>query len=148
MSYKSIEIYYDVATIPGISDRDEWSNEALAFRNRAMEFVEDAISGAGVGEWAGAEIGSGEVNFGFDVDDFDRAEAVVREAVAGTEFEGIREIQRREISEEEMEQMMQEGGNFKMPLRLKIMLLLAIPVTIVLLLFKLLMLPMRLLSKR
>ena len=90
---KSIEIYYDVA---------DMSPEALDFRNAAMELIETEMEKAGIGEWEGAEIGKSidtdgfEVNFGFSVTDFDAAEALVRQTVAGTPFEGIREIKRNE----------------------------------------------------
>lgn len=99
MTEKSIEIYYDIADLPG--DCSRISVKALDFRNAAMQRIEDALTSAGLGEWEGAEIGSGEINFGFSVDDFDAAEAVVRSAVAGTEFERIREIERRELDLED-----------------------------------------------
>ncbi len=102
MSFKSIEIYYDIADIPDIADRSGFSPEALEFRNEAMDHVENAIMEAGVGEWSGAEIGSGEVNFGFTVEDFDTAEAVVSDAIANTRFAGIREITRFEMTEDEV----------------------------------------------
>ena len=60
----------------------------------AMELVETALDQAEAGEWAGAEIGMGEVNFGFEVEDFDLAENIVRNTVKGTPFESIREITR------------------------------------------------------
>lgn len=96
MTYKSIEIYYDIAAIPEIKDRSGFSPEALDFRNAAMDHIEKAVIEAGAGDWAGAEIGSGEVNFGFEVEDFEKAEAVVRAAVEGTKFDCIREITRYE----------------------------------------------------
>ena len=43
MIHKSIEIYYDIADIPNISDRSNFSNEALNFRNEAMEHIESAL---------------------------------------------------------------------------------------------------------
>ncbi|MBS8227369.1 hypothetical protein [Vannielia litorea] len=95
---KTIEIYYDAGQIPpGYSD-------PLSFRNAAIDLIEAALAKAGVGEWAGAESGANlvtgepEVNFGFDVTEFERAEEIVREAVRGTPFEGIREISRFEAS--------------------------------------------------
>ena len=102
MAEKSIEIYYDIADIPDIRDRSGFSQEALKFRNAAMEHIENALSAANVGEWVGAEIGSGEVNFGFRIKDFDLAETAVRQAVLGTRFANIREISRHEISAEDM----------------------------------------------
>jgi hypothetical protein len=36
----------------------------------------------------------GEVNFGFEVEDFERSERIVRAAVKGTPYECIREITR------------------------------------------------------
>lgn len=102
MTQKSIEIYYDIADIPDITDRSGFSGEALKFRNAAMKHIENALDAAKVGEWEGAEIGSGEVNFGFSVEDFDLAEATVRQAVSGTRFAKIREIARHEFSEEDM----------------------------------------------
>lgn len=102
MTMKSIEIYYNIADIPDISDRSGSSSEALSFRNVAMEHIENAMTAANAGEWIGAEIGSGEVNFGFDVNDFDAAEAVVRAAVAGTPYDCIREITRREFTEDDL----------------------------------------------
>lgn len=85
--YQSIEIYYDVADIPE-------DQNPIDFREAACSVIESALMDAGAGEWAGAESGSGEVNFGFEVDDFERAEKIVRAAVKGTPFEGIREITR------------------------------------------------------
>ena len=102
MTMKSIEIYYNIVDIPDITDRSDFSPEALPFRNAAMEHIENAMTAVNAGEWVGAEIGSGEVNFGFDVEDFDTAEAVVRTAVAGTPYDCIREITRNEFSEEDM----------------------------------------------
>lgn len=85
--YQSIEIYYDVDDIP----QDQ---NPIDFREAACAVIESALMDAGAGEWAGAESGSGEVNFGFEVTDFERAEKIVRAAVKGTPFEGIREITR------------------------------------------------------
>jgi len=127
MSYKSIEIYYDIDNIPGLTDRGPFSVAALDFRNRAMDHIEHALVTAGIGEWEGAEIGSGEVNFGFSVEDFDQAEAVVRQAIAGTEFEGIREVQRREIQEEDLMTDEDVSDLAKQPLHLKILTLLMLP---------------------
>ncbi|MDJ1009286.1 MAG: hypothetical protein QNJ13_15835 [Paracoccaceae bacterium] len=87
-AYKSIEVYYNIDAIPA------GYSHPLDFRNEAMSLVERALEDAGAGEWAGAEIGMGEVNFGFEVEDFERAEKIVRAAVKGTPFEGIREITR------------------------------------------------------
>ncbi|MDA5093231.1 hypothetical protein O2N63_03945 [Aliiroseovarius sp. KMU-50] len=47
----------------------------------------------------------GEVNFGFSVHDFDKAEGIVRNAVKGTDFEGIREITRFEMDKNELSDM-------------------------------------------
>ena len=100
MGYKSIEVYYSVASIPGVDIDDP--AQVLDFRNAAMEVIETALEKEGAGEWVGAEIGMGlesgelEVNFGFEVQDFEKAEAIVRKAVEGTEFAGIREITRFE----------------------------------------------------
>ncbi|MEO1238196.1 MAG: hypothetical protein AAFW64_00765 [Pseudomonadota bacterium] len=85
---KSIEIYYDTDTLPnGFAD-------PLDFREAACAVIETALLDAGAGDWAGAECGAGEVNFGFEVSDFERAEKIVRAAVKGTPFEDIREITR------------------------------------------------------
>lgn len=105
MTYKSIEIYYDIDSIPGVSamvtrpglPRWDEADRALAFRNEAIELIEDALLAAGAGEWEGAEIGRSEVTFGFAVDDFDEAETIVRATVAGTRYHNIREIVRREF---------------------------------------------------
>jgi len=86
--WKSIEIYYDEKSIP------EGYDHPLDFRNEAMEFIETALEQADAGEWSGAESGMGEVNFGFEVKDFDKAEAIVRKTVSGTPFDCIREITR------------------------------------------------------
>lgn len=88
--YKSIEVYYDIADIP--SGYDHY----LDFRNEAMELIENALDAAGAGEWSGAESGMGEVNFGFEVEDVERAEKIVRATVKGTPFDCIREITRYE----------------------------------------------------
>lgn len=95
--YRSIEIYYDIASIP------EKFKHPLDFRNVAMELIEAALLDQNAGEWGGAEIGMGEVNFGFEVEDFEKAESIVRAAVTGTDFEGIREITRFEMTDEEMQ---------------------------------------------
>lgn len=100
---KSIEIHYDIDTIPGICaggaepgmSRRDTADRALEFRDDAIELIEDALIAAGAGEWEAARIGRGEVNCGFAVDDFDAAEAIVRKAVVGTPFAAIREIVRR-----------------------------------------------------
>ncbi|WP_420584719.1 hypothetical protein [Ruegeria sp.] len=101
MTDKSIEIYYDISEVPGITNGSPSISKALDFRNAAMEHIEQALLDAGLGEWSGAEIGSGEVNFGFVVTDFDLAEQTVRQAVAGTRFSNIREIERYEFSTED-----------------------------------------------
>lgn len=90
LAERKIEIFYDTATIPA-----EFG-EALTFRNAAMALVEDALEKSGAGERTGAEHRSGEVNFGFVVEDFEDAERVVRQAVAGTSYANIREITRTE----------------------------------------------------
>ena len=87
-AYKSIEVYYDIDAIP------ETYKDPLEFRNAAMELVEQALQAASAGEWSGAEIGMGKVNFGFEVADFDHAEAIIRAAVKDTPFEAISEITR------------------------------------------------------
>ena len=105
MVFKSIEIYYDIDDIPGLSavvakpglPRWDETDRALDFRNNAIELIEDALVAAQAGEWEAAEIGRGEVNFGFAVDDFEAAERIVRKTVAGTPFAGIREIVRSEL---------------------------------------------------
>ncbi|MDA8585576.1 hypothetical protein N9L47_04805 [Rhodobacteraceae bacterium] len=92
-AYRSIEVYYSVPNIPD-------GQNALDFRNEAMELIEAALGKADAGEWAGAESGANfetgepEVNFGFEVEDFDRAEKIVRDTVRGTPFDCIREITR------------------------------------------------------
>jgi hypothetical protein len=113
MTFKSIEIHYDIDRIPGIAGGAPAgrsvvpfarmrpprgpADTALAFRNDAIELIEEALLAAGAGEWEGAEIGRGQVSFGFAVDDFDVAEAIVKQTVAGTPFAGFREIVRREF---------------------------------------------------
>lgn len=96
MSYRSVEIYYDIASIPGIDAASNLVGAALDFRNAAMELIETALAEAGLGEWAGAEIGGDEVNFGFEVNDFEAAERLIRQTVADTAYQGIREITRYE----------------------------------------------------
>jgi len=96
---RTLEIYYEFAAIPGAGGRPATATEALDFRNAAMEHIEAALVEQGLGEWVGAEIGMGEVNFGFDVQDFDRSEAAVRAAVLGTLYADIRKIARREFDE-------------------------------------------------
>lgn len=104
MLFKSIEIFYDIDTIPDVATNaarsgapqcDE-ADRVLDFRGEAIELIEEALLSAHAGEWEGAGIGRGEVSFGFAVDDFDEAEAIVRKAVAGTPYAGIREIFRFE----------------------------------------------------
>jgi len=67
-----------------------------------MDFIEDALLKAiPQAEWVGAEIGMGKVNFGFDVPDFDRAEAIIRAAIKGTPYENVREFDRCEFEMED-----------------------------------------------
>ena len=96
MRFRSIEISYDMAAIPG-TGADERSR-ALDFRNVAMELMESALLAARAGEWEGAEIGRARVNFGFAVRDFEVAEAIVRGAVAGTPYQHFRSITRAEYA--------------------------------------------------
>ena len=125
MSEKNIEIYYDIDAIPGAREARNVGKVALNFRNAAMDLIENALAEADAGEWTGAEIGSGEVNFGFTVTDFEKAEAIVRDTVAGTEFEGIRNIHRSEFSDEDLAAMqsVEMDPNFKLPWRMKLVVL-------------------------
>ena len=96
--YRSIEVRYKISRIPGtFSGGGNDIDLALGFRNEAMYHVEAALEAKGLGECVGAEIGRDEVNFGFEVKDFDAAEGAVRKSVAGTKFEGIRQITRFEM---------------------------------------------------
>lgn len=105
MGFKSIEIYYDIDGIEARTGRDaqpgvvRWdvAERALEFRADAIELIEEALIDAHAGEWEGAGIGRNEVSFGFAVDDFDTAEAIVRKAVSGTRFENFRQIVRNEF---------------------------------------------------
>jgi len=90
---KSIEICYDISAIPTDGP------DPLDFRNAAMVIIEAALENADAGEWAGAESGANEVNFGFDVDDFETAEKIVRDAVKGTPYDCIRKITRYDSSD-------------------------------------------------
>ncbi|MEM9032692.1 MAG: hypothetical protein AAGB18_08595 [Pseudomonadota bacterium] len=92
MIYKSIEIYYDIASIPGCDGSNPEDPRAVPFRDDARELITDALAKARLGTPEGAEIGMGEVNFGFEVRNCELAEAMVRKAVQGTPFAGIREI--------------------------------------------------------
>ena len=92
--WKSIEVYYDIDRIPVTYEHP------LDFRNEAMDMIEAALLKANAGQWTGAEIGMGEVNFGFKVTDFDRAEQIVRATVKGTIFDCIREITRFDSRQE------------------------------------------------
>lgn len=104
MVFRRIEIYYDIDQIPGLSEEGTGSglpcqdgrDRALDFRGEAIELIENALVAAEMGEWEAAGIGRGAVHLGFAVDEFDAAEEVVRKAVAGTPFSGIREIVRSE----------------------------------------------------
>ncbi|MEH7827001.1 hypothetical protein [Gemmobacter denitrificans] len=100
---KSIEIFYDYKDIPGVDPSQDFPPGALDFRNAAMELIEAALEAESLGEWVGAEIGAGEVNFGFDVEDYDAAEVAVRRAVKGTPYEKIREIERRAFDPSDFE---------------------------------------------
>lgn len=103
MIVKSLEIHYSFSDIAAAEGEPVCASRALEFRNAAMCLIEDALTEAEAGEWAGAEIGANletgapEVNIGFDVEDFDRAEAIVRAAVEGTPYAAISEIERREF---------------------------------------------------
>lgn len=92
MIYKSIEVYYDIASIPGCDPNNPIDSKALPFRDEARELIAKALTAAKLGSVEGSEIGMGEVNFGFEVRNCELAEAVVRKTVKGTPFESIREI--------------------------------------------------------
>jgi hypothetical protein len=92
MSYKSIEVYYDIADIPGCDGSNPMDPKALPFRDAAMELIASALKEHRLGQGEGAEIGMGEINIGFEVLDTDEAQDVVWDAVEGTPYEGIREI--------------------------------------------------------
>ena len=92
MIYKSIEIYYDIAAIPGCDGSNPMDPKAVPFRDAARTVITEALAKAKIGTPEGAEIGMGEVNFGFEVRNCELAEATVRKAVQGTPYEGIREI--------------------------------------------------------
>lgn len=100
MTCKFIEIYYDVLTIPGIDPENINLEHALDFRNEAMDFIEAALVKAELGSWTGAEAGMDEVNFGYEVTDFEAAEKLIRETVEGTAFANIRDIIRTEADDE------------------------------------------------
>lgn len=91
-THKSIQIFYDANTIR------KNGLDPLDFRNAAMVVIEAALEQADAGEWTDAESGKDEVNFGFEVKDFELAEKIVREAVAGTPYDHIKEITRRDNS--------------------------------------------------
>lgn len=105
MQVKSIEIYYDVSAIPGLGEADPV--RVLDFQSAAMELIENALLDADAGEGAGDGAsdgpgaqglgGAGQLAFGFDVADFDRAEAIVRSAVKGTPYQNIRQIERQSV---------------------------------------------------
>lgn len=105
---KTLEVFYHLKDVPATSHQHGYDfGKALDFRNAAMEYIEFALGKAGAGEWVGAEIGDGTVSFGFDVQDFNQAETIIRSAVAGTEYDCIGEIMRHELTEEQAAQMPQ-----------------------------------------
>ena len=94
MTFKLIDVYYE---IDGIHQTDDGSPAcALKFRNEAVALTEGAIEAAGLGELDGAEIGSREINFGFEVTDFDKAEQLIRDTLVDTKFSNYRAIIRSE----------------------------------------------------
>jgi len=92
MLVRSLEVRYDIASIPEMTPGDV--DRALDFRDAAIELIEDALLEAGAGEWEGAGIGRGEIRFAFMVDDFDAAEAIVRRVVADTPYANVGAITR------------------------------------------------------
>ncbi len=100
MNYKTLEVFYDVTSIPGV-DSNGMSQVALDFRNNAMDLIESALLAAEIGEWSSAEISADEVSIVFEVSDFEAAEKIIRKTVAGTPFEKIREIVRAEFEASE-----------------------------------------------
>ena len=85
-------IRYDIAAIPGTCADGPMA--ALSFRNAAKRLVEAALAQAGLGTWTSSEIGDGQVTCAFETDDPEEAEACARNALAGTPYEGLREITR------------------------------------------------------
>ncbi len=96
MTYKSIEVCYDIEIIPGCDGSNPMDPLAIPFRNAATELMEAVLEEEGLGTCEGAEMGAGEITIGFEVTDCAAAETVIRKAVSGTPFAAIREITRFE----------------------------------------------------
>jgi hypothetical protein len=84
---KTIEVTYRIQDIPGTGPDGANSTAALDFRNAAMELIEAALEAENTGEWEGADIGMGEVSFGFMTNDPRQAENIIWRAVSGTPYE-------------------------------------------------------------
>ena len=86
MSRKSIEISYDAGAVP------PGFIHAFDFSQKATALIETWLAAAGAGSWSGANAyrdpatGRIAVSTRFQVEDSDRAEALIRAATEGTPF--------------------------------------------------------------
>ena len=90
MAKKHIGIFYKISSIPeGVN--------ALHFRDAAMDLVDEAMEEHRAGRSTEAEVRAKEVSLGFRVRDYDQAERIVQQAVAGTQYDCISDIKRFEF---------------------------------------------------
>lgn len=92
MSYKSVEVSYDIEIIPGCDGSNPMDPKAVPFRDAALALIEAALDDSGLGTCEGVEMGAGEIVIECEVSDCAAAETAIRDAVIGTPYEAIREI--------------------------------------------------------
>lgn len=68
------------------------SGSDFALRNRVSDRIEALVLDTGLGHWAGASGGRGEMEIRFDVVDGALARQLIAEDLAGTEFAGFTDI--------------------------------------------------------
>ena len=93
MIYRALEISYEVGTLPC-----NLRGDVIDFRNMALAHLDAALTEARAGEWEGTEQEGDKITFSFHVDDFDRAEAVLKRALAGTPYAGVTSLYRVETT--------------------------------------------------
>ena len=94
---KSVDICSDIPTIDGSGGASATSEDALGFRYAAIEHIAIALPEAGSGDWLEPGLGMGEVNFDFDMQYCEAAEAAVPASVEGTPFANRGKIARSEF---------------------------------------------------
>lgn len=94
MDHRVIEIVFDVVTIPGINPNNAVDPRALRFRDATLVRVDEALGQDDLGHALEADIIAGDLILRFMVQDFDAAEARIKEALGEGQKSSYRELNR------------------------------------------------------